>query len=89
MTRYALVPVEATEEMANALTDMPDSMEWGFQNDYARMIAASPGQGTVTAEQLEAAVASLSALWKRGEPFPTAERQAATVIAALGLTVQP
>lgn len=91
-TRYALVPVEATQAMSDALVDevLPIA-EWSFQGDYERMLSASPNGGCVSSAQREAAACDvadllvmLDIIFLEDEDI---DRIVSTVLTALGLAV--
>lgn len=94
MTRYALVPVEATQEMLESESRIDETK---MQRAWSAMLAASPGQGAVTAEQVEAAAEAVhrnstsGRAWSRmGEDWKAVYRtHARAALEALGLTVQP
>lgn len=70
MTRYALVPVEATEDMLDAIREQ-NIAGWAV-DAWNNAVVAAPAQGTVTAAQLDEAAAGLLSDWEsdgKGEPF--------------------
>lgn len=83
--KYALVPVEATDEMIAPLEDFQGVDTW--EDAFSAMLAASPNGGKLSLEALQAGIAVLDENIRHGKII-TMDVLARDFVAALGLEVE-